>query len=147
MEDVIVKNNIKLKVDAHNWEHAIKLAGEILLSRGSITEDYIQNMINSVKEYGPYIVIAPNIAIAHARPDKSVICSDISLITLKKPVEFGNKQNDPVYIVFAFSATENEAHLKQLSVISQILEDEDKIKRIINSSDEEEVYKLVNNKI
>ena len=57
-------------------------------------------MINAVEELGPYIVIIPHIAIAHARPSDNVLKNGISLITLKEPVEFGNKDNDPVYYIF-----------------------------------------------
>ena len=38
-------------------------------------------MIESVHEFGPYIVIAPEIAIAHARPDHNVNEVGLSLLS------------------------------------------------------------------
>lgn len=145
MKEIISRNNIAVKVKVNHWQEAIEEAGKLLLDNGSIDKEYIKNMVNSVKELGPYIVIAPHIAIAHARPDETVIKPDLSIITLDKAVEFGNKDNDPVNIVLAFSAKENTGHLKQLTEIATLLEDENKLEAILNCSEAEEVYKIVNN--
>ena len=146
MKDFIKRNNIKIQVVVDTWQQAIREAGKLLLDSGSINETYIDNMINAVEELGPYIVIAPHIAIAHARPNGNVKKGDISLITLKNPVEFGNKGNDPVKLVFAFSAIENAGHLTQLAEIAVILDNEKSINRIITSLYEDEVYKIINDK-
>ncbi|MBL4936206.1 PTS sugar transporter subunit IIA [Clostridium sp. YIM B02515] len=139
-----MKELIKTQVEVNDWEQAITEAGKLLLNCGSITEKYIENMINSVKQLGPYIVIAPYIAIAHARPDESVFKEDISLIILKNPVEFGNKDNDPVKLVFAFAAKENGGHLAQLAEIANVLGNEELMNNIIASSSEEAVYNIIN---
>ncbi|MHB1394076.1 MAG: PTS sugar transporter subunit IIA [Clostridia bacterium] len=144
MEEIIGKRNIRVMVEASDWEHAIHEAGMLLLQSGSIREKYIQKMIDSVKTLGPYIVIAPGIAIAHARPGEEVIKSDISIVTLKTPVNFGNKQNDPVSIVFAFAAEEDVKHLSNLAILAQLLSDGKKIDKIIKTDKEEELYKIIN---
>lgn len=144
MDDIIKLENIKLNIEVPDWKEAVKQAGELLLNNRCITQDYIESMINSVEELGPYIVIAPHIAIAHARPSSSVLKSEISLVTLSKPVNFGNKQNDPVNIVFAFSALENQGHLYQLSKIINLIEDEEKLKRLLESKNAYEVCKIIN---
>lgn len=43
-------------------------AQPLLVSREN-EKSYIDGMIDSVKEHGPYIVIAPNIALLHARTE------------------------------------------------------------------------------
>lgn len=144
MDDIIKIENIKLNVRADNWQEAVWEAGELLLNSGCITEEYIESMVNSINELGPYIVIAPHIAIAHARPSQSVLKSDISLITLIEPVSFGHLQNDPVNLLFAFSAFENTGHLKQLSKIAELIEDEERLESILKSDDVEAAYKIIN---
>lgn len=144
MKKIVDRRNIRVMVEASDWEHAIREAGMLLLRSGSIKETYIQKMIDSVKVLGPYIVIAPGLAIAHARPGDEVIKSDISIITLKDPVNFGNRQNDPVSIVFAFAAEEDTKHLSQLSILAQLLSDEKKIERIIKADKEEVLYQIIN---
>ncbi len=146
MDDIIKIENIRLNVRADNWQEAIEKAGELLLNSGCITEEYIESMINSINDLGPYIVIAPHIAIAHARPSKNVLKSDISLVTLKDPVNFGHQQNDPVNLLFAFSAFENTGHLKQLSRIAELIEDEERLESILKSDEVEAAYKIINYK-
>lgn len=144
VKEIIKKENIKLKVYVENWVEAIEEAGKLLLNSKHISYEYITSMIDTVKKLGPYIVIAPNIAIAHARPNESVLKEGISMITLKKPVEFGNKDNDPVDIVFAFGAKSSNEHLAELTKLARILENQSIIEKIRKSSDIDFVYKVIN---
>ena len=64
-------------------EEAIRRSGEILKSNGYVKDEYIEDMVKAVEELGPYIVIIPHIAIAHARPSESVLKNGISLVTLR----------------------------------------------------------------
>ncbi|MFB8734775.1 PTS sugar transporter subunit IIA [Bacillus sp. SL00103] len=43
-------------------------------------------MIQSVDQNGPYIVIAPQVAIPHARPEDGVNELSMSLMTFEQPV-------------------------------------------------------------
>ena len=56
---------------------------------------------------GPYIVITKHVALPHARPEAGALESAIGIATLKHPVKFGNKDNDPVKYLFCLSATDN----------------------------------------
>ena len=49
-----------------DWEEAIRLSGEILKQNELITDQYVDQVINDVKEYGPYIVIVPGVAMPHS---------------------------------------------------------------------------------
>ena len=110
-KNIIKKDNIKLNVEVSNWREAIRVAGEILLMEGEIEKNYIENMIEAVEKYGPYIVIAPGIAFAHAKPGEYVNKDCISLIRLKEPVNFGCGK-DEVSLVFAFGASGDDEHMK-----------------------------------
>lgn len=43
-----------------------------MLEEGLIEEAYIEAMFQTVREFGSYIVIAPDVAMPPARPDKTV---------------------------------------------------------------------------
>ena len=143
MEEIIIRENIRIERQKAKWQEAIKIAGNLLLKNGSITESYINEMIHTVLEFGPYIVIAPGMAIAHAAPSASVLWDDISLVVFKDPVYF-DSQNDPVKLLFAFSASKKEQHLEQLVKLSTLLSEEETVQALEESNTEEEVYKLVN---
>jgi len=117
-------NRVKTGVKVATWKEAIKEAGEILVEVGSCTVEYINAMIASVEELGPYIVITPHVALAHARPSSQVNQTDMSLVVLNEAVEFGSVGNDPVKLIFAFCATDNESHLQQLGKLATNLNPE-----------------------
>lgn len=136
--EIIAKANIELKVRAQNWRHAIELVGDLLTKNGYATEEYTHEMIHAVETLGPYIVVAPGIALAHSRPAPSVIKTGLSLTTLVEPINFGSKENDPVEIVFGLCATDSNNHIKIISRLVEFLDNEENIaflKRCTNGSD------------
>lgn len=145
LKDILKKESIKLQVEANNWEEAVRIAGEILVEEDKVKNLYVENMIQAIKDLGPYIVIMPGIAFAHARPDESVNETCMSMITLKEPVEFGSKQNDPVNIIFAFGANSQGEHLKALQDLAKFLSIEKNFQMIINSTDINEIYDRITN--
>lgn len=146
LKDILTTDFMKLNVDVENWEQAIRCGGEILKNNGAIDERYIEGMIDSVKTLGPYIVIAPGIAMPHARPDDSVKKIGMSLITLNNPVNFGNKEHDPVEIVVCLCALDHSSHLKALSELVTFLGDEEFKEIVKNSTDPNEIINYIENK-
>lgn len=65
INDQVVEVNVEVK----NWEEAVRLGGKLLEEDGAVEHSYIDAMVDTVKNMGPYIVIAPGIAMPHARPE------------------------------------------------------------------------------
>lgn len=128
--DLINKYTVRINVNVQNWEEAIREGGRLLEDIGAIEQEYIEAMIQAVKDIGPYIVLAPGIAMPHANPIAGVKKLGMSLITLKSPIAFGNKENDPVSIVVCLAATRDEEHLQELSELVQVLGNKEKVKKI-----------------
>lgn len=66
IEKVINPKLIQLAIRAVDWKDAIHQAAQPLIDNNDVTEHYVEGIIRSVKEYGPYFVIAPHVALAHA---------------------------------------------------------------------------------
>lgn len=49
-----------------DWEEAMRISGEVMKKKGLVTDQYIDQVIADVKEYGPYIVIVPGVAMPHS---------------------------------------------------------------------------------
>ncbi|GAK13216.1 PTS sugar transporter subunit IIA [Geomicrobium sp. JCM 19039] len=143
MTNWIRREHVAISVKANNWQEAIQASGNLLLHTGAITEDYIFQMIQSVKENGPYIVIGPGIAMAHARPSEAVREDAISLAVLERSVSFGSEENDPVDLVFSFSAKGSDSHIKLIEQLSHVLLDDDKVTQLRQAESEEELYKII----
>lgn len=124
MLEQIKSECIVLNAVVNNWKQAIEVAAMPLVNAGYINAKYVDDIIDNVIEFGPYIVIAPHIAIPHARANGNVIKNVIGICTLKIPVKFNNEANDPVKYVFILGAIDNQTHLKSLSELAILLEDQ-----------------------
>ena len=93
---------------AADWRAALRLAGAGLVRSGAVSDLYTERMIAVVENFGPYIVVAPRIALGHARPDRDVNADGLSLVTLAEPVPFGHPHNDPVEIVIGLASASND---------------------------------------
>lgn len=92
-------------------------------------------MIDSVKHFGPYIVIGPSIALAHARPEDGTKKLAVTITTLATPINFGNPDNDPVKIIFCLAAIDNYSHLNVMKAIVQLINDQQKVDQLAKQTD------------
>ena len=126
-----------------SWKEAANIVSELLMNNGYVKENYSLKIIEYDEEFGPYIVIAPGIALFHARPEDGVIREGVSLAVFKNGVTFGT-ENDPVKLVFALAPDSNETHIEILRQISEILSNKTIKDKIINASDVDEIVSVLN---
>ncbi|GAB6098211.1 hypothetical protein JCM16358_00900 [Halanaerocella petrolearia] len=141
--DLLTKKRIEIKVKASDWREVTNEAGNLLLQDNLIEPQYIQAMIDSIIDKGPYVVIAPGIALLHARPEDGVKELGMSLITLNSPVEFGHQTNDPVKVVFALGAVDQKKHIKAISQLVTILMKSNSINDMYQKSSVQELYQYL----
>lgn len=134
---------IAINVHANDWEEAIREVGKLMVDTGVVEERYIEAMITTTKELGPYIVIAPGVAIPHSRPEDGVISPCLAFGKLQTPVNFGNKDNDPVHILFALGALDHTQHIDALKQIAEILSDEGKYESLLVADTVESVSSVL----
>jgi len=144
IKDLFSKNTIATNLNVDTWQDAVKAAGNLMLEEGLIEEKYIDSMINKVQELGPYIVIAPGIAMPHSRPEDGVNKTGMSLITLEKGINFGHEKNDPVNLVIALAAKDNKSHISSLAELMDVLGNQELLNKILSSDSSEEIYELLN---
>ncbi len=121
--DLLSEERIALDVHADTWQAAIKAAGRLLDEAGIADAAYTDSMIANVETNGPYIVVAPGFAFAHARSSPAVHRTGMSWVRLAEPVEFGHKTNDPVTLVVALAAVDAGAHTAAMAQLAKVLGD------------------------
>lgn len=142
----LLKAELIQQVDSvSDWQDAVRLAAQPLLAHGYIEESYIQAMIESINETGPYIVLAPKVAVPHASPDAGVHQLGISLLQVKEPVDFSEDDDDDkkVQLIFVLAAVDSTAHLRALQELALILDDEEAIDSLIAASDPREILAII----
>lgn len=141
--EVITEEMIHVNYDCQTREEAVIESGRLLVEKGYATENYIKAMLKNVEENGTYIVIAPGIAMPHARPEEGALDIGLSIVTLKNPVVFGHPLNDPVRIVIGLCAVDHQSHLKALSELVEILGDQEKVEKMNEATTSQEIINII----
>lgn len=134
--------NIQIIESAENWEKAIEIAAKPLIDKNKIKFGYVEKMIQSVKELGPYIILIPGVAMPHARPDENVLESSVSLLKINKGVSF-SEDTDDVYLMFVLAAKDSSSHIEIIEELTNLLGDDDKIEELKKAVTLEEIENLI----
>ena len=143
LNQALAEGSISVRATASNWKQAIELAGDALVTSKRTTTQYTEAMVQAFEELGPYMVIAPGIALAHARPSEAVLGTGLSLITLSEPVVFGSEANDPVRLVIGLAAVDHDSHIDLMAALSDLLMDVMKVNMLLQAENLEQVRELL----
>lgn len=142
LNELLIPETISLHVRVIDPMSVVQAAGALLVASGGAEERYIDAMQQSLRTNGPYMVIVPGVALLHARPQDGARRLCMSLVTLDPPIAFGNEDNDPVHLAFAFGAIDQQEHLEALSSLARFLADQEALAVVRSSSSIEEIMTI-----
>jgi PTS system ascorbate-specific IIA component len=128
---------------AADWREAVRLAGQALANSGAAHPGYAEEMIRMIEEHGPYVVIAPGLALAHARPGPEVLTGGLAVVTLATPVAFGHPHNDPVAVVLGLAVDSSSAHLAEVARLANVFNDASAIPAIASAADAATIIRIM----
>jgi PTS system ascorbate-specific IIA component len=131
LADSFGDGSIIIKDVVADRDEAITISGELLVLSKRAKPEYINSMLAAVEKFGPYIVIAPGIALAHGKPGDEVIANGLSLLIIREPIEFQHSQNDPVQLVFGLAATDHDSHIEIMAELAEFLTDSNRINSLL----------------
>ncbi|WP_395243770.1 PTS sugar transporter subunit IIA [Agromyces sp. MMS24-K17] len=137
------ERSIVLGADAADWRAAVREAGRALVRSGATSAEYADRMIAVIEEFGAYVVIAPGLALAHARPGPDVRREGIVVVTLAEPVAFGHPHNDPVRVVVGLAVTNAEEHVGLVAELAKAFDGPGVITRIAEAATPDEVREIL----
>lgn len=143
LTELLSKDTILVKTSASDWKDAVKKAIGLLIRTGAVEPRYVEAAIKLCEENQAYIVVAPGMAITHARPGDGVKHIGFSVVTLEKPVYFGRPIHDPVDLIIALAATDNKSHVKALAQLAKILMNDETVAKLRNSKTKKEILEIV----
>ncbi len=140
--DLLPESRIIIKGKAKNWEEAIIETGNLLLRDGCIKEDYIDEMVKIVKEFGNYILFVPGVIFPHAKAKSKVSKTGFSLAIYEEGIDFidGNKIN----VVISFCSQDGREHLDSLVEIIENFEENELLKKLKRCKNSKDVLKCIN---
>ncbi|QGH35918.1 PTS sugar transporter subunit IIA [Gracilibacillus salitolerans] len=125
---------------ASGWEEAVKQCGQLLIENGNVEARYVHAMVDNVHTLGAYIVIAPGVALPHARPEDGVLQQGISVSVLQEPVSFFSDKEAIVFIGLA--AQDKVMHLHLLKAVAEVIGDSEKLAHLKKARTVREVQQL-----
>lgn len=139
LQNLLSEDNVSFHYPAETWEDVIRHGGQLMVDAGFTDPTYTEAMIDVVRDMGPYIVLAPGLAMPHARPEMGAKQVGTALVTLEKPIDFGSPENDPVSVAVFLCAPNKEEHIQLLTDIATLFEDEEFLDAAVNFESIEDV--------
>ncbi|MCL2588044.1 MAG: HTH domain-containing protein [Oscillospiraceae bacterium] len=109
--------HIRIETRELSWEEALRTGGE-MLEGSHYSAAYIERMIENVRQYGPYFVLSPKVALAHAGADCGVYQEGLSLLVSKQGICFDG--DSKVHLLFFFCTAGKIAYMKLFHEIIKI---------------------------
>ncbi|MCW2253977.1 mannitol/fructose-specific phosphotransferase system IIA component (Ntr-type) [Providencia alcalifaciens] len=135
---------IQINQVAKDWKDAIAIACTPLITHGAAEPRYLQGIIENTKNWGPYYLIAPGIAMPHARPEQGAIHNQVAVTILKHPVVFGHEDCDPVWLLIGVCATQSDDHIRLIQHITQFIDNSVLLDEIRVAHTASDVFTLIN---
>ena len=143
LQDLLSEDNVSFHYPAETWEDVIRHGGQLMVDAGFTELTYTEAMIDVVRDMGPYIVLAPGLAMPHARPEMGAKQVGTALVTLEKPIDFGSPENDPVSVAIFLCAPNKDEHIQLLTDIATLFEDEEFLDAAVNFESIEDVQSFL----
>jgi len=127
-----------------SWEEAIAASCKPLVEDGSIENVYVDAVIECVKKYGPYIVLAPNIAMPHSQEGAvGVNATAISFMKTEEPVHFeeGNPEKD-ARLFFVLASVDHDVHLQNMEKLAMLLLNEELVDELLQAKTVDDLLRI-----
>ncbi len=126
-----------------NWPQALEVCAAPLLTAGIISPDYITAIVAQHHQLGPYYVLAPGLAMPHARPEEGAIGMGLSLLKLKQGVSFGHQEFDPVDVIVMLAAPDKHSHIEMIQALAELFSSEQDLAQLHQASTLEEIKNII----
>lgn len=120
LRDLYERDRILLVDGPLDWRDALRRGVEPLIRDGSVHARYADDLIANVEQFGPYIVLAPDLAMPHATASSRwVNRSAISFMRVREPVCFDGGREARVF--FTLSDRDDAEHLANMRRLYDVI--------------------------
>ncbi len=135
--------NIQLATSMDDWQQALEYCARPLLETGIITPGYLEAIQKQHRLLGPYFVLAPGLAMPHARPEEGVLATGLALLKLEHGVVFGSDEYDPVDLIILLAAADSHSHIDALAALAELFSSTADLARLHSATSREEIKSII----
>ncbi|MGY5368623.1 PTS sugar transporter subunit IIA [Enterobacter oligotrophicus] len=139
----IYDTTITLQDSVESWPQALELCAKPLLDLQVISPEYVTAIIEQHRTLGPYYVLAPGLAMPHARPEEGAKGLGLSLLKLKQGVSFDAGEFDPVDVIVMLAAPDKHSHIEMISALAELFSSDDDMAELHQSNTLEEIKIII----
>ena len=143
LKNWIYDTTITLKDSVENWPQALELCAKPLLDLQVISPEYVTAIVEQHRTLGPYYVLAPGLAMPHARPEEGAKGLGLSLLKLKQGVSFGAGEFDPVDVIIMLAAPDKHSHIEMISALAELFSSDNDLAELHNAQTLEEIKTII----
>lgn len=122
-----------------SWEKLIRKAAVPLISASYIHEDYIQEMIDTIYEYGSYSVFQHGYLLGHASAEKSRHLG-LSFLRLSRPVDIMGNMVSKILII---TPNDYTSHLPYIFRLLNLFGSDEADRKVMEAKTSAEIFNIV----
>ncbi|SUQ56907.1 Ascorbate-specific phosphotransferase enzyme IIA component [Raoultella terrigena] len=134
---------ITLRQSVEEWPQALEVCARPLLEAGVIAPEYVPAIVEQHAKLGPYYVLAPGLAMPHARPEEGARGLGLSLLKLEQGVSFGSEEFDPVDIIIMLAAPDKHSHIEMISALAELFSSDEDMEQLHQAKTLEEIKTII----
>ncbi|PDO84010.1 PTS sugar transporter subunit IIA [Kosakonia sacchari] len=134
---------IQVLESVENWPQALEICARPLLASGTITPEYVTAIVAQHHKLGPYYVLAPGLAMPHARPEEGAKGLGLSLLKLSQGVNFGSEESDPVDIIIMLAAPDKHSHIEMIAALAELFSSDEDMAQLHRANTLEEIKNII----
>lgn len=144
LREFVEKKHFLFARSAADWQEAVRMSCRAFIQDGTVDPLYAEEIINSVKEYGPYIVLFPGVAMPHAQQTEDLVFgTGVSFMKLEEPVSFDDADPDKqADLFFTLAAKDPGQHLRNMKELVELLECTGLVGELHGAHDETDLVRL-----
>lgn len=136
-------DTIALRQNVECWQQALEICARPLLAAGIIEPEYLKAIVAQHRKLGPYYVLAPGLAMPHARPEEGAKSLGLSLLKLEQGVSFGSEEFDPVDIIIMLAAPDKHSHIEIISALAELFSSDEDMHKLHQATTLEEIKLII----
>ncbi|SJL84992.1 PTS sugar transporter subunit IIA [Vibrio palustris] len=137
--NIVISTAENLSVDA-----ALDITCSTLIEQGKVETRYLEAIKAKHKEIGAFYVLAPRIAMPHARPEEGVNEASLQVTVFKHGVDLESEDNGDVFFSVTLAAKDADNHIQTIVALSELFQNEQDIEAIIASESKREIQAILN---
>nr|WP_287855906.1 PTS sugar transporter subunit IIA [Klebsiella sp.] len=134
---------ITLLQEVETWPQALDICARPLLESGVIAPEYVTAIVEQHHKLGPYYVLAPGLAMPHARSEEGAKGLGLSLLKLEQGVSFGSEEFDPVDIIIMLAAPDKHSHIEMISALAELFSSDEDMEKLHQAKTLEDIKKII----